>query len=418
MHNHDNHLKCPFCKNDVNIKKALLNEYSPEVHNAYKERFKDKEENQANTSAIQAKTTEDQKQEAIKLAKWQKDLKSKDIYKNQEVTELAEKLAQEKVNAMMTDIDRKAVKKAEAIFAPEIEKASNIDKENIELKQQLLKFEQGQKNIDKKTQHMIDEALAKQDKEHRKENEFKDIEHTEELEKVKKNSQKIVTQINQGSSQAQGSVGEISVKNHLESLFPLDKITQTKNGADVLQEVNDGINSCGKIYCEIKRTTRFDKNWLPKFNSDSRDKKAHARILITETMPSGMTQPGKIDGIWICSFHDYEPLVLLHRDYIISNFKSSQAQQNSISGSMLTYNYVNSEEFERRVENFYSNLSKTDLQIDKEQRCMNQSWSERRSISAILSKDMDNIIGTLSSYSTDSSAEIESLEMAEIGINE
>jgi hypothetical protein len=49
---------------------------------------------------------------------------------------------------------------------------------------------------------------------------------------------------------------------------------------------------------------------------------------------------------------------------------------------------------------------------------MNQSWSERRSISAILSKDMDNIIGTLSSYSTDSSAEIESLEMAEIGINE
>ena len=78
----------------------------------------------------------------------------------------------------------------------------------------------------------------------------------------------------------------------------------------------------------------------------------------------------------------------------------------------------NNVQLRKRLVYAYSKQSKTDLQIDKEQRCMNQSWTERRSISAILAKDMDNIVGTLSSYSTDSSAEIESSVIEEIEINE
>jgi len=411
MHDHDNHLKCPFCKNDVNIKKALLNEYSPEVRMAYKERFKGKEEEQT--------------QKAIELAKWEESLKSKDNNKKQEVIEndkRIEMLAEEKANVKILEITKEAEEKAEAIYTPELTKASNTEIENIELRQKVIAFEQSQKSSDQKTDQKVAEALAIQQEKNNQENEFIAIERKEELEKVTKNLEKGLTQINQGSNQVKGDIGEISVSSHLNALYPLDDITRTAkgaNGADILQIVSsDGVNNCGKIYLEIKRTQSYEKSWLPKLKSDGREKKANVLMLISQTLPPEMTHPKCIDGIWICSFYNYEHLLQLHRDYIISNHKSSQAQVNSISGSMLTYNYVNSDDFTRVVENFYANLNKEEELVKKEQRCMNSSWSERLTTSAILGKDMDNIIGTLRGYSTTSSTEVKSLEMMEIGINE
>ena len=414
-------ISCPNCRHEIDLNKAVKNQLSSEVNIEYKERYKQRDADLAIKEDKNAQDAARNKQQAIELAKQQEDFNAKVRDKEKEEIELdnlVEKRAQEKVNAEISKIVKEEKEKADAIYAPEMIKATDTKNENIELRQKINALEQSQKNNDNKTDQKVAEALAIQQEKHNQENEFKEIERKEELEKVKKNSQKIVTQINQGSSQAQGSVGEISVKNHLESLFPLDKITQTKNGADVLQEVNDGINSCGKIYCEIKRTSRYEKKWLPKLKSDGREKKANVLMLISETLPPEYIHPTNVDGVWHCSFNNYEHLVQLHRDYIISNHKASQAQQNSISGSMLTYNYVNSDDFERLVENFYANLDKTEEQVNKEKRCMNSSWNERLTISAILAKDMDHITGTLRAYSSNSAAEIESLATEEIEINE
>jgi hypothetical protein len=409
MHDHDNNIKCPFCKNEVNIKKALMNEYSPEVHSAYKERFKEKDEEQAKITAVNHN-------KEVELSKWEERLKSQDNTK--EIDKRIDKAAEEKANLKIQEMIKEEKEKAKAIYSPQLDKASNIESENIELRQKLLAFEQNEKVHDKKTQQAINEALAKQQEKHNQDNEFKDIKHAEDMNKAKKNFQHGLTQANQGSNQAQGDVGEISVNSHLKALYPLDDITRTAkgaNGADILQKVSfDGINDCGKIYLEIKRTQNYDKNWLSKLNSDSREKKANVPILISKTLPPEMTHPKCVDGIWICSFQDYEHLVQIHRDYLISNHKSSQAQINSVSGSMLTYNYVNSDDFNRVVENMYANLSKTQEQVDIEKKCMNKSWSERLAIGEVLGKNMATITGTLKAYSTNSQSEVNSLEMDEV----
>jgi hypothetical protein len=418
-------ISCPKCRHEFDLNKAVKNQLSSEVNIKYKEHYKERDADIVRQEALNSQNAATNNQKAIELAKREEDVNAKVRNKEQETIEFDKKIerrAQEKLNAMILEIAKDEKEKAEAIFAPELTKASNTENENIELRQKVIAFEQSQKNIDKKTDQKIAEALAIQQEVNNQENEFKEIERKEEREKVKKNLEKGLTQVNQGSNQVKGDIGEISVSSHLNALYALDDITRTAkgaNGADILQIVSsDGVNNCGKIYLEIKRTQSYEKSWLPKLKSDGREKKANVLMLISQTLPPEMTHPKCIDGIWICSFYNYEHLLQLHRDYLISGHKSSQAQQNSISGSMLTYNYVNSDDFTRVVENFYANLNKEEELVKKEQRCMNSSWSERLTTSAILGKDMDNIIGTLRGYSTTSSTEVKSLEMAEIGINE
>jgi hypothetical protein len=418
-------ISCPNCRHEIDLNKAVKNQLSSEVNIEYKERYKQRDDDLAIKEDKNAQDAARNKQQAIELAKQQEDFNAKVRDKENEEIELdnlIEKRAQEKVNAEISKIAKDEKEKADAIYAPEMIKATDTKNENIELRQKINALEQSQKNNDNKIDHKVAEALAIQQEKHNQENEFKEIERKEELEKVKKNLQKGLTQVNQGSNQTKGDIGEISISTNLNTLCPLDDITRTAkgaNGADILQIVSsDGVNDCGKIYLEIKRTTRYEKKWLPKLKLDGREKKANVLILISETLPPEYIHPTNVDGVWHCSFNNYEHLVQLHRDYLISNSKSSQAQQNSVSGSMLTYNYVNSEDFERVVENFYANLSKTEEQVNKEKRCMNSSWSERLTTSAILARDMDTVTGTLRAYSSNSTTEIESLVTEEIEINE
>jgi len=411
MHDHDNHLKCPFCKNEVNIKKALLNEYSPEVHSAYKERFKGKEEEFYKTAAIQTQREEE-------LNKREESLRSKENNKKQEDIELdklIEKSAQEKLNAEISKITKEEKEKADAIYAPEMIKAADTNTENIELRQKINSYEQSQKNTDQ----IVAEALAKQEEKHIQDREFDKIESDKVLAKAKEHLQKGYVQVNQGSSQAQGSAGETSVKNRLESLYPFDKVTQTKNGADLLQEISsDGVNNCGMIYFEIKRTQSFDKKWIPKLKSDMREVKANIGIVVSETLPPGMTKPEKKDGVWICSFNDYQHIAKIHRDNLIDANKLNQANENSVSGSMLTYNFVNSDDYERHVETMYDGLSQTHIEIESEKKFFNRAWAKRLATSELIMKSLSSIDGTFKAYSNNSKIEVESLEIEEIEINE
>jgi len=415
-------ISCPNCRHEIDLNKAVKNQLSSEVNIEYKERYKQKDIDLAIKADKNAQDAARNEQKAIEIAKQQEDFNAKVRDKEQEASDFdkqIEKRALEMVNAKTIVIAKEEKEKAEAIYAPEMTKASNTENENIELRQKVNALEQSQKNNDQKNDQKVDEALAKQQEKHNQDREFDKIERDKVLTKAKEQLQKGYVQVNQGSSQAQGSAGETSVKNRLESLYPFDKVTQTKNGADLLQEISsDGVNNCGMIYFEIKRTTRYEKKWLPKLKSDGREKKANVLMLISETLPPGMTKPEKKDGVWICSFNDYQHIAKIHRDNLIEANKLNQANENSVSGSMLTYNFVNSDDYERHVETMFDGLSQTHIEIESEKKFFNRAWAKRIATSELIMKSLSSIDGTFKAYSNNSKSEVESLEMAEIGINE
>ena len=213
-------ISCPKCRHEFDLNKAVKNQLSSEVNIKYKEHYKERDADIARQEAQNSQTAETNNQKAIELANREEDLNAKYRNKEQEANELdkrIEKRALDMMNAKRLEIANEEKEKAEAIYTPELTKASNTEIENIKLRQKVTEFEQSHKNINQRNEQKLNEALADKEKEYSQQREFDKIHSDKILAQASENFSKGLVQTNQGSSQAQGSVGETSVKNHLES---------------------------------------------------------------------------------------------------------------------------------------------------------------------------------------------------------
>lgn len=397
----DTTIKCENCNHEININDAIWKKTSKQLHGKYEVHYKERED---------------------AILKKEKELEIK-VNDSKQIEENHQKLLEEEVSktikSIMPDLVKKAENKAQSIFKPELEKASQIQEELITLKRNQLRLEQEDKTKESKFELRIEKALAEQQLKNDKEREIEKKEFDVKINQMKDSLQNVNRQMNQNPNQIQGSAGEMSVIDELSSLYPLDVITQTKNGADILQEIStDGINRCGKIYFEIKNTQSFDKKWITKLKSDMREVKASIGIIVSRALPAGTTKPVKRDGIWLCSFNDFQHIARIHRDNLIEANRLIQANDNSVSGSMLTYNFVNSEDYERHVEIIYDGISQTQTGIESEKKFFTRIWAQRLATAELLLKSISTIDGTFKAYSNNSKSGVKSIEIEEIQINE
>lgn len=393
----DTTIKCENCNHEININDAIWKKTSKQLHGKYEVHYKERED---------------------AILKKEKELEIK-VNDSKQIEENHQKLLEEEVSktikSIMPDLVKKAENKAQSIFKPELEKASQIQEEIITLKRNQLRLEQEDKTKESQFELRIEKALAEQQLKNDKEREIEKKEFDVKINQMKDSLQNVNRQMNQNPNQIQGSAGEMSVIDELSSLYPLDVITQTKNGADVLQEIStDGINRCGKIYFEIKNTQSFDKKWITKLKSDMREVKASIGIIVSRTLPAGTTKPVKRDGIWLCSFNDFQHIARIHRDNLIEANRLIQANDNSVSGSMLTYNFVNSEDYERHVEIIYDGISQTQTGIESEKKFFNRIWAQRLATAELMLKSLSTIDGTFKAYSNKSTSEIATSEVSEV----
>jgi len=396
----DTTIKCENCDNEINIGRAIWKKTSKHLHGKYEVHYKERED------AILKKEKE--------LEDKVSDSKSAD--ENRQI--LMDEEVKKTIKSLMPSLIKDSESKAQSIFKPELDKASKIEEELIELKRNQIRLKQEEKTKESKFELRIEKALAEQQLKNEKNREIEKKEFEVKINQMKDSLQNVNRQMNQGPNQIQGDAGEISVKNDLSTLYPLDVLTRTKTGtkgADCLQEVRvDGINICGSIYFEIKRTQEFKNSWISKLKADMREKKANIGILVTETLPKGIIKPEKRDGIWICSFNDYQHLTKIHRDNLIDTNKLVQANKNSISGSMLTYNFVNSDEYARHIEVVYDGISQTHEQIESEKKFFNRNWASRVTTSELILKSLSSIDGTFQAYSNSALSEVNTLEMTKV----
>ena len=169
-------ISCPNCRHEFDLNKAVKNQLSSEVNIKYKEHYKERDADIARQEAQNSQTAATNNQKAIELAKREEDLNAKDRNKEQEAIEFDKEIdrrAQEKLNARISEIAKEEKEKAEAIYTPELTKASNTEIENIELRQKVIAFEQSQKSSNQKTDQKIAEALAIQQEKNNQERRIK-----------------------------------------------------------------------------------------------------------------------------------------------------------------------------------------------------------------------------------------------------
>ena len=183
--------------------------------------------------------------------------------------------------------------------------------------------------------------------------------------------------------QLQGEVQELAIEKWLAESFPLDTIepiTKGKPGADCLQIVHTRSHqNCGSIYYESKRTKSFQPNWIEKFKTDIQKKNADIGVLVTESMPQDMKRMGKVKGIWVCTYQEFQGLCVVLRESLIQIHNVMDMQKNKGDKMVMLYDFLASNEFRLQVEGILEGFSQMKLDLESEKRSIQSIWKKEKS---------------------------------------
>jgi hypothetical protein len=185
----------------------------------------------------------------------------------------------------------------------------------------------------------------------------------------------------QGSMQMQGEVQELELEDMLRQEFPYDVVEEVGKGikgADVIQTVRNRTGAdCGRIIFESKRTKAFSPEWISKLKTDAVTARADLCVIVTETLPQGVERIGRLDGVWICSFHHAKGLVLVLRDSLLRIHEAYGSQANKGEKMQMLYDYLTSAEFRMQAEAIVDGFNSLQAGYQKERGAMERIWKER-----------------------------------------
>ena len=108
------------------------------------------------------------------------------------------------------------------------------------------------------------------------------------------------------------------------------------------------------------------------------DNSSDIGVIVTSVFPSGMKKASLVDGIWICSFYEFEILSLALRENMINLFKSNLVR--SVDGEVpqKLFQYLISNEFKLAMEAMIKPIYEMEKQILSEEMAFKKQWKHRR----------------------------------------
>jgi len=238
------------------------------------------------------------------------------------------------------------------------------------------------KDLDKMVKAQIKMAVDEKESNWETEKQLIELKHEEKVTRLTNDMRMVTKRIRQGSVQSQGEAGEILIEETLKNKYPNDEILEVpkgKKGADVLHKIraNSG-KIAGTILYESKITKVFKKDWVKKLKTDMNDNSSDIGVIVTSVYPSGMKKASLVDGIWICSFYEFEILSLALRENMISLFKNNLVR--SVDGQVpqKLFEYLVSNEFKLAMEAMIKPIYEMEKQITSEEMAFKKQWKLRR----------------------------------------
>jgi len=206
-------------------------------------------------------------------------------------------------------------------------------------------------------------------------------EYEKQLDDQKKLVEEMRRKAEQGSQQLAGEVQELALEAVLKQFFPFDLVEEVGKGvrgADCILTVRNQFGSdCGRIIFESKRTKDFQPAWIGKLKEDMRSQGADVAVLVTTVMPKDMDRFGQKEGIWVCSFEEVKPLVMVLREGILKVAALVRSEENKGEKMQMLYGYLTSNEFSEQWKAIREGFQSMKASIDKERETMERLWKAR-----------------------------------------
>ncbi|SFG29483.1 DUF2130 domain-containing protein [Pontibacter chinhatensis] len=380
-------ISCPQCSHEFNPEAAIASRIEQELKNKFAE--------QASLLHRQHEAkrleVEKEKKQLEEMRLQQEQLVQEQVARERGVLE--NKLRTELNQSMGNDLA--LLKEEKALMEQKLkEKQQN----ELQLLRRQRELEDKERELELKTERRILSMRTELEQKIRQteseQTELKLKEKDKQIEDMKKLVEEMKRKSEQGSMQLQGEVQELALEEKLQQTFPFDLIAEVGKGvrgADALQTVRGTMGEdCGTIIYESKRTKAFGNDWVEKLKADARTAKADIMVLVTEVLPKGMQHFGQYEGVWVCTYQEFVPMVVLLRDCLLKVAAATASQENKGSKMQMLYNYLTSTEFSHQFAAVAEGISSLKSGIVKERAQMEKIWKEREKQ---LEKSLLNICG-------------------------
>jgi len=374
-------ITCPNCHTEIKLTESLA---APLIQ-ATKEQFEKK---------IAEKESDVAKREQAMLAQKAELEKAKATLHEQVAerikTERERIAAEEATKAKLrieSDLQQRDKQLAELqqVLSERNEKLAEAQKAQAELIRKQRELDDAKREMDLTIEKKVQESLAtvrnKAKLEAEESLKLKVAEREEQIASMQRQIDELKRKAEQGSQQLQGEAQELELESLLRSKFPMDVIEPVAKGelgADVLQRVRGPMGQeCGTILWETKRTKNWSDGWLPKLREDQRAAKAEMALLVSQTLPKGVSAFDLVDGIWVTELRCAIPVAIALRQSLIELTGARQAREGQQSKMELIYQYLTGPSFRHRVEAIVEKFTDMQADLEKERKTMMRLWAKR-----------------------------------------
>ena len=219
----------------------------------------------------------------------------------------------------------------------------------------------------------------------------------------------------QGSSQLQGDAMEVELHQVLSERFEHDTVTRVQKGefgGDVVQQVlsQSGL-MCGTILWESKRTKSWSDAWLAKLRQDQRAVKADIAVIVSHTLPKGVTNFDLLEGVYVVSPQCIVPVATLLRKALLELAIARQSSEGRETKATLIYQYLMGPRFRQRVQAIVEAFTCMQEDLGAERKVFQKQWAKREMQLERLMNSTVGMYGELQGIAGRSLEEIEGLEV-------
>jgi len=240
-------------------------------------------------------------------------------------------------------------------------------------------------------------------------NALKLAEKDQQMEGMRRKVEEMQKKMDQGSQQLQGEAAEVVLEDQLARAFPTDVIEPVgkgQRGADCLQRVG----TMGTILWESKRTSGWNKDWLPKLRDDMRSAGADVAVLTSAVRPEGLETFALVDGIWIAAPRYAVPLACVLREGLSRAAEARGVREGQATKTEMLYDYLTGPQFRSRMEAVIEPFEAMQMALLKERKQMQAQWALREKQLEKAMASMMGMYGDVRGIAGAAVAEIEALE--------
>jgi len=196
-----------------------------------------------------------------------------------------------------------------------------------------------------------------------------------------KANEDMARKLEQGSQQAQGEVLELKLETALKTEFTSDEILPVPkgmSGADIIQKVfNSSGRECGQIIWESKNTKGWSEGWVQKLKDNQRAIKADISVIVSTTVPEGVSGFMNRDGVWICEANMALPLATALRTILVAVKRERTVLSGKEEKKEILFDYITGVQFRQRVEAIVESYMCVERDLRKERVAYERIWAER-----------------------------------------